>query len=73
MTGAKVGTWLGCYGYLLPITSFAYHLIYFMAPMLFPFLQMSFQRCARTDKGVSAARQVVSLKMSVLEYYFTKS
>ncbi|XP_028391242.1 tRNA pseudouridine synthase A-like isoform X2 [Dendronephthya gigantea] len=24
---------------------------------------MSFQRCARTDKGVSAARQVVSLKM----------
>lgn len=26
---------------------------------------MSFQRCARTDKGVSAARQVVSLKMSI--------
>ena len=26
--------------------------------------QMSFQRCARTDKGVSAARQVVSLKIS---------
>ena len=25
---------------------------------------MSFQRCARTDKGVSAARQVVSLKIS---------
>ncbi|CAB4007383.1 tRNA pseudouridine synthase A, mitochondrial, partial [Paramuricea clavata] len=25
--------------------------------------KMSFQRCARTDKGVSAARQVVSLKM----------
>lgn len=24
---------------------------------------MAFQRCARTDKGVSAARQVVSLKM----------
>ena len=26
---------------------------------------MSFQRCARTDKGVSAARQVVSLKISI--------
>lgn len=26
--------------------------------------KISFQRCARTDKGVSAARQVVSLKMS---------
>ena len=26
--------------------------------------KMSFQRCARTDKGVSAARQVVSLKIS---------
>lgn len=25
--------------------------------------KMSFQRCARTDKGVSAARQIVSLKM----------
>ena len=34
------------------------------------FLQMSFQRCARTDKGVSAARQVVSLKMSVLSVLF---
>lgn len=27
---------------------------------------MSFQRCARTDKGVSAARQIVSLKISIL-------
>jgi len=27
--------------------------------------KMSFQRCARTDKGVSAARQVVSLKISI--------
>lgn len=26
--------------------------------------QLRFQRCSRTDKGVSAARQVVSLKMS---------
>ena len=25
--------------------------------------QIKFQRCSRTDKGVSAARQVVSLKM----------
>jgi len=28
-------------------------------------LQMAFQRAARTDKGVSAAGQVVSLKISV--------
>ena len=26
--------------------------------------KLQFQRCARTDKGVSAARQVVSLKIS---------
>ena len=26
--------------------------------------KLLFQRCARTDKGVSAARQVVSLKIS---------
>lgn len=26
--------------------------------------KLNFQRCARTDKGVSAARQVVSLKIS---------
>ena len=26
--------------------------------------KLGFQRCARTDKGVSAARQVVSLKIS---------
>ena len=32
------------------------------------YLKMSFQRCARTDKGVSAARQVVSLKISVTLY-----
>lgn len=30
--------------------------------------KMFFQRCARTDKGVSAVRQVVSLKMSVLHF-----
>ena len=30
--------------------------------------QMRFQRCARTDKGVSAAGQVVSLQISRLEY-----
>lgn len=31
-------------------------------------VKIQFQRCARTDKGVSAARQVVSLKISsVLE------
>ncbi|XP_070706683.1 pseudouridylate synthase 1 homolog isoform X2 [Pempheris klunzingeri] len=29
--------------------------------------KMSFQRCARTDKGVSAAGQVVSLKLRLLE------
>ena len=28
------------------------------------FGKLNFQRCARTDKGVSAARQVVSLKIS---------
>lgn len=27
--------------------------------------KLGFQRCARTDKGVSAARQVVSLKISI--------
>ena len=26
--------------------------------------KLQFQRCARTDKGVSAARQVISLKIS---------
>ena len=26
--------------------------------------KLHFQRCSRTDKGVSAARQVVSLKIS---------
>ncbi|XP_077982356.1 pseudouridylate synthase 1 homolog [Glandiceps talaboti] len=29
--------------------------------------KMQFQRCARTDKGVSAARQIVSLKMLLIE------
>ena len=29
-------------------------------------LQMAFQRAARTDKGVSAAGQVLSLKISIL-------
>lgn len=33
---------------------------------------MSFQRCARTDKGVSAARQVVSLKMVPLQNLLPK-
>ena len=28
-------------------------------------MQLQFQRCARTDKGVSAARQVVSIKISI--------
>ena len=28
-------------------------------------LQMFFQRCARTDKGVSAIRQLVSVKISI--------
>ena len=33
--------------------------------ILFDFIsQMQFQRCARTDKGVSAAGQVVSIKIS---------
>ena len=32
--------------------------------MYFTVFQMGFQRAARTDKGVSAAGQVVSLKMS---------
>ena len=27
--------------------------------------KLLFQRCARTDKGVSAARQAVSLKISI--------
>ena len=31
--------------------------------------QLGFQRCSRTDKGVSAARQVVSLKISVCLLY----
>ena len=31
------------------------------------FGKMAFQRCARTDKGVSAAGQVVSLKMILLD------
>ncbi|KAL5502282.1 hypothetical protein EMCRGX_G009028 [Ephydatia muelleri] len=31
--------------------------------------RLLFQRCARTDKGVSAARQLVSLKMFPLERY----
>lgn len=30
---------------------------------------IQFQRAARTDKGVSAARQVVSLKLRELLYY----
>ncbi|EDO48717.1 predicted protein, partial [Nematostella vectensis] len=34
--------------------------------------KMSFQRCARTDKGVSAARQVVSLKISALSSLLPK-
>ena len=29
--------------------------------------KMNFQRCARTDKGVSAAGQVVSLKVLLLD------
>uniref|UniRef100_A0A0E9RJX7 tRNA pseudouridine synthase n=1 Tax=Anguilla anguilla TaxID=7936 RepID=A0A0E9RJX7_ANGAN len=29
--------------------------------------KMSFQRCARTDKGVSAAGQVVSLKLWLID------
>ncbi|XP_070540757.1 pseudouridylate synthase 1 homolog isoform X2 [Ptychodera flava] len=29
--------------------------------------KMQFQRCARTDKGVSAVRQIVSLKMALIE------
>lgn len=32
------------------------------------FSQLQFQRCSRTDKGVSAARQVVSLKISYAMY-----
>ena len=31
--------------------------------------QLGFQRCSRTDKGVSAARQVVSLKISLCLLY----
>ncbi|XP_031570199.1 tRNA pseudouridine synthase A-like [Actinia tenebrosa] len=34
--------------------------------------KMSFQRCARTDKGVSAARQIVSLKMVPLKSLIPK-
>lgn len=34
--------------------------------------KMSFQRCARTDKGVSAAGQVVSLKLRLLEDVIVK-
>lgn len=32
----------------------------------YPSFQMHFQRAARTDKGVSAAGQVCSLKMSII-------
>ena len=35
--------------------------------------KMSFQRCARTDKGVSAAGQVVSLKMLLLDNIVEKT
>ena len=34
VTGAKVDPWLGCYGCLLSIASFANHLIHLMAPTL---------------------------------------
>lgn len=34
--------------------------------------KMSFQRCARTDKGVSAAGQVVSLKLRLIENIIEK-
>ncbi|XP_070780649.1 pseudouridylate synthase 1 homolog [Enoplosus armatus] len=34
--------------------------------------KMSFQRCARTDKGVSAAGQVVSLKLRLIEDIIAK-
>ncbi|CAJ1071167.1 tRNA pseudouridine synthase A isoform X2 [Xyrichtys novacula] len=34
--------------------------------------KMSFQRCARTDKGVSAAGQVVSLKLRLIDDIITK-
>ncbi|XP_058473428.1 tRNA pseudouridine synthase A [Solea solea] len=34
--------------------------------------KMSFQRCARTDKGVSAAGQVVSLKLRLMEEVIEK-
>ena len=33
-TGAKVEKWLGYHGHLLPVTGFANHLIFFMAPAL---------------------------------------
>ena len=35
--------------------------------------KMAFQRCARTDKGVSAAGQVVSLKMLLLDNIVEKT
>ena len=33
-TGAEVDPWLGYHGHLLPITGFANHLIFCMAPAL---------------------------------------
>lgn len=34
--GAEVDPWLGCHGYLLPIASFADHLIGLLAPTVYP-------------------------------------
>lgn len=43
--------------------SFRHEIIIFTLSMVLP-VQLHFERCSRTDKGVSAARQLISLKIS---------